>query len=85
MIIFTQIVEQPLEGAIIMKGEYKVFHVEGGYQIFWCPSAPVHYADKIPYDGHVYPKKQSVYRRLKQLNEKLEQSSQENKPEEAVA
>jgi hypothetical protein len=48
---------------------YRVFEVEGGYQIFWCPSAPVHYADKVPYDGKVYTKRQAAYRRCKQLNE----------------
>lgn len=53
---------------------YKVFPVEGGYQIFWCPSAPRHYADKVPYvDTHnlhrngVYSKRQAAYRRCTEL------------------
>ncbi len=50
---------------------YKVFEVEGGYEIFWCPSAPIHYNDKIPYDGKVYPQRPGAYRRVKQLNDKL--------------
>lgn len=53
---------------------FKVFPVEGGYQIFWCPSAPMHYADKIPHDDKVYSKKQSAYRRKKQLQETLEKT-----------
>lgn len=60
---------------------YRVFAVEGGYEIFWCPSAPVHYADKIPYDGRVYSKRQAAYRRCKQLNEELKQK--EAKPKAA--
>lgn len=67
-------------------GIYKVFKVEGGYQIFWCPSAPVHYADRTPYDGKVYPQRAGAYRRVKQLNDELEKFSQEEKkPEESVA
>lgn len=50
---------------------YKVFEVERGWQIFWCPSAPIHYNDKIPYDGKVYSKRPAAYRRVKQLNEAL--------------
>jgi len=53
---------------------FKVFPVEGGYQIFWCPSAPMHYADKIPHDGRVYSKKQAAYRRKKQLQEALDKT-----------
>lgn len=53
-----------------MQGEYKVYEVDGKYQIFWCPSAPVHYNDRIPYDGRkLYSKRQAAYRRCKQLNE----------------
>jgi hypothetical protein len=52
---------------------YKMFEVEGGFQIFWCPSAPVHYNDRIPYNGKVYSKRQAAYRRLKQLNDGLKQ------------
>jgi hypothetical protein len=44
---------------------------EKGYQIFWCPSAPMHYADKIPHDNKVYSKKQAAYRRRKQLQDAL--------------
>lgn len=55
---------------------YKVFEVPGGYQIlgyqiFWCPSAPMHYQDKIPHDGKIYPQRQAAYRRKKQLEEEL--------------
>ncbi len=50
---------------------YKVFAVEGGYEIFWCPSAPTHFSDKIPYDSKVYSKRQAAYRRCKQLNEQI--------------
>jgi hypothetical protein len=53
------------------KEVYKVFDVPGGYQIFWCPSAPIHYNDRIPYNGKIYSKKQAAYRRNKQLNEQL--------------
>jgi hypothetical protein len=53
---------------------FKVFPVEGGYQIFWCPSAPMHYADKIPHDGKVYKQRQAAYRRKKQLQEALEKT-----------
>jgi hypothetical protein len=48
---------------------YKVFAVEGGYEIFWCPSAPTHFADKIAYDGKVYTTRPAAYRRVKQLND----------------
>jgi hypothetical protein len=54
-----------------MTGEFRVYPVEGGYQIFWCPSAPKHYQDKIPHDDKVYTKKQAAYRRMKQLREEL--------------
>jgi hypothetical protein len=49
---------------------YKVFRVIGGYQIFWCPSAPIHYDDRKPYDGRVYPKRQAAYRRCQQLSQR---------------
>jgi hypothetical protein len=52
---------------------YKVFKVEGGYEIYWCPSAPVHYNDKIPYDGKVYSTNSAAYRRVKQLNDALKE------------
>jgi hypothetical protein len=48
---------------------YKVFEVEGGWQIFWCPSGPTHYNDKVPYDGKIYSKRPAAYRRVKQLND----------------
>ena len=54
-----------------MIGEFRVYKVEGGYQIFWCPSAPMHYADRIAHDEKVYSKKQAAYRRSKQLTEEL--------------
>ena len=47
---------------------------EKGYQIFWCPSAPKHFADKIPHNGRIYSKRQAAYRRKKQLQEKLEKT-----------
>jgi 2-aminoadipate transaminase len=51
---------------------YKVFEVEGDkFQIFWCPSAPLHFSDKVPYDDRKYSKRQAAYRRCKQLNEQL--------------
>jgi hypothetical protein len=56
---------------------YKVYEVEGGYQIFWCPSAPMHYQDRIPHDDRVYSKKQAAYRRNKQLNEQLKATKSE--------
>jgi hypothetical protein len=67
-----------------MSGEFRVYPVEGGYQIFWCPSAPMHYADRIPHDDKVYSKRQAAYRRAKQLIEKLEQT-REAKEDKAVA
>lgn len=56
---------------------FKVFPVEGGYQIFWCPSAPMHYADKIAHDEKVYSRKQAAYRRKKQLEEELAKKKRE--------
>jgi hypothetical protein len=53
---------------------FKVFPVEKGFQIFWCPSAPMHYADKIPHDERVYKYRQAAYRRKKQLQEALEKT-----------
>lgn len=52
-------------------GEFKVYQVEGGYEIFWCPSAPLHYQDKIPHDGKVYKHKQAAYRQVSKLRAKL--------------
>lgn len=48
---------------------HKVFQVNGGFQIFWCPSHPKHYADKIPASERIYRQKQAAYRRCKQLND----------------
>jgi hypothetical protein len=56
---------------------YKVFPVEGGYEIFWCPSAPTHYNDKVPYDGKVYSTRPAAYRRVKQLNDALKKKEEE--------
>lgn len=63
---------------------YKVFKVEGGYEVFWCPSAPVHFADKIPYDGKVYKQPAAAYRRVSELSKRLKEA-QERKTEESVA
>lgn len=52
---------------------YKVFSVEGGYQIFWCPSAPTHFNDRVSYDGHIYTHRNAAHRRCKQLEEELHQ------------
>lgn len=54
--------------------EYKVFEVEGGHQIFWCPSAPLHYNDRVPHSPRVYPHPNSAYRRCKQLNERYQEA-----------
>lgn len=64
-------------------GEFKVYPVEGGFQIFWCPSAPKHYQDRIPHDDKIYTKRQAAYRRVKQLREEL--AASEQKSEKAVA
>lgn len=64
---------------------YKVFPVEDGFQIFWCPSAPLHYNDKIPYNNKVYPQKQAAYRRCKQLNERIPEKAIVAVKEEAIA
>ena len=64
---------------------YKVFEVdtEKGkeFQIFWCPSAPIHYADRIVYSPKTYPQRQGAYRKCKQLNNDLA----EEKATETVA
>lgn len=54
-----------------MLGKFKVYPVEGGYEIFWCPSAPMHYQDKVPHDGKVYSTRSAAYRRKAQLSEEL--------------
>lgn len=65
---------------------YKVFAVEGGFEIFWCPSAPIHFNDKIAYDGKIYSTRPAAYRRVKQLNDALkekqagEQQKRSNQP-----
>lgn len=72
-------------------GAYKVFKVKDkdgvdGWEIFWCPSAPVHFDDRKVYDGKVYPQRAGAYRRVKQLNNELEQMGKEEKQlEESVA
>jgi hypothetical protein len=60
---------------------YKLYQVEGGYEIYWCPFAPIHFNDRVPYDGKVYSTKQAGYRRCKQLNEALQEkaTTQQNK------
>lgn len=63
---------------------YKVQEVEGGFQIFYCPSAPVHYNDCVPFNKRVYPQRQAAYRRCKQLNER-DASGQLVKNEESTA
>lgn len=57
---------------------YKVFRVDGGYQIFWCPSAPLHYNDREPYidtknvrTGGLYTRPQAAYHRAAELNRQL--------------
>jgi hypothetical protein len=60
---------------------YKVFQVEGGYEIFWCPSAPIHFDGKIPYDGKVYSTRAAAYRRVKQLNDALKKNQAGDKTE----
>jgi hypothetical protein len=57
---------------------HKVFQVDGGFQIFWCPSHPKHYADKVPASERVYRQKQAAYRRCKQLNEEREKKMKSN-------
>jgi len=64
-------------------GEYKVYKVGDRWEIFWCPSAPTHYNDRIPYDGKLYTKRPAAYRRVKQLSNALE--AKEAEKEESVA
>lgn len=65
---------------------YKVFKVAGGWEIFWCPSAPIHFNDRVPYDGKVYSTRPAAYRRVKQLNDELERSAaKKNLISEAMA
>lgn len=63
---------------------YKVFEVSGGYQIFWCPSAPMHYNDKIPHSDHIYRHRQGAYRRCKQLNEGTAKEQRSSSSKEAA-
>lgn len=68
-----------------MQGVYKVYQVGDKFQVFYCPSAPLHYNDKFPYDGRLYTKRQAAYRRCKQLNEQLQgEHSQEQRHVEAA-
>lgn len=63
---------------------YKVFPVEGGYQIFWCPhyldkearTEDERFADSRPASKKVYPQKQGAGRRCKQLNDALKQTDE---------
>lgn len=61
-----------------MQELYRVFKVgsktDPRYEIFFCPSAPLHYDDRRPYDGRLYTTKQAAYRRCKQLNQQTAQS-----------
>jgi hypothetical protein len=57
---------------------YRVFSVPEGYQVFWCPSAPVHYNDREVYidpknvrNNGVYTKRQAAYHRASELNKQL--------------
>ena len=57
---------------------YKVFQTvksdnakENRWEIFWCPSAPYHFMDKLPHDGKAYSTRAAAYRRVKQLNDAL--------------
>jgi hypothetical protein len=61
---------------------YEVFKVEGGWQVFWCPSAPTHYSDKVPYDGHIYPQRQGAYRRKATLMQQKRQGTKQKSQEE---
>ncbi len=62
---------------------FKVFKVEGGWEVFWCPSAPRHYQDKIPHDGKVYTEKSAAYRRVAKLKQQLKRQQQEAASEAA--
>jgi hypothetical protein len=65
---------------------YKVFEVEGcGFQIFWCPSAPIHYNDRVPYNDKIYPQRQGAYRKCKQLNNRQVTTSEGRRASEEVA
>jgi len=64
---------------------YKVFAVEGGFEIFWCPSAPIHFNDKISYDGKVYSTRAAAYRRVKQLNDGLKEDRPGKQKEPSAA
>lgn len=61
---------------------FRVFKVDGAYQIFWCPSAPLHYEDKVPAEPwkKPYSTKSAAYRRCAQLQDKLDA---QNKAEDA--
>lgn len=61
-----------------MQGQYKVYEVEGKFEIFYCPHAPLHYNDRVPYDGKLYSKRQAAYRRCKQLNEQAAQTQDQH-------
>lgn len=61
-----------------MQDKYRVFEVEGKFEIFYCPSAPLHYNDRVSYDGKLYSKRQAAYRRCKQLNQRS--NKEQNQP-----
>lgn len=67
---------------------YKVFPVEGGYQIFWCP----HYrdgrtqaeklAERQPYNSEqTHPSKSAAYRKCKELNNEMEEAHEYDEAE----
>lgn len=64
---------------------YKVFAVEGGFEIFWCSSAPIHYNDKVSYDGKIYSTRAAAYRRVKQLNDARKEKQTGEQKESNVA
>ncbi len=66
--------------------EYKVFEVQDAagekkYQIFWCPSAPMHYTDRVPYTDRLYPQRQGAYRKCRQLNAGTAREQRRNREE----
>jgi hypothetical protein len=63
---------------------YKVFQVEENpdrWEIFWCPQAPIHFNDRVPYDGKKYSTRAAAYRRVKQLNDELARRRERPKAE----
>lgn len=62
---------------------YKVFQIEGGYQIFWCPT-PHDMTPVKRQNGQPYSTKQAAYRRAKQLNDLLKQTEEQIKRDGAI-